>query len=99
MFPLGGGGCLLLGEGGVLVDGSMDLGVEGLYTGDLGGLEALVPLGELLEVFLLGLFLQGFHVLVNMHTEDPVTVDLGIIGGVFTIIAVAGELVGGVGHI
>lgn len=98
MVSLGLGSSGLLFERGVTEDSSLDLGVEGFYTGRLGGLETFIPLRELLHVFFITVFLQGFHVLVNMNTEDSVSVDLGIIGLVLTILDIARELVGGMGN-
>lgn len=43
-------------------------------------LETLVPQGKLFQVSLLRLTLENLHVVVNMDTEDSVSVNLGIEG-------------------
>lgn len=43
-------------------------------------LETLVPQGKLFQVSLLRLSLENLHVVVNMDTEDSVSVNLGIEG-------------------
>lgn len=53
-------------------------------------LEALVPLGELLLESLVGFLLESLHVLVNVDSEDSVSVDLGVEGGLLAVL-VLGE--------
>lgn len=69
---------LLLLERGVLSDGGVSLGVELLEVLDLGGLESLVPLGEVSVVSVLGFFLEVIHVSLDVVAEDVVSQNLGL---------------------
>ena len=63
------------------VDGSVDLLVKLLEGLGLGGSKALLPVGELsLELGGI-LLLELVHVVVDMDTEDSVSVDLGVVLG------------------
>ena len=78
----------LLGESGVLADVFVSLGVQSFNRFNLGGLQALSPLRELLLEFFLTLFLKLVHVVVNMNTENTISVDFGFIGVVLVFILV-----------
>lgn len=76
---------------GVLSDFSVDLGEE-LFDGvNLGVLEGLVPLGELLLVSFRTLFLQVFHVGVDVLTEDSGLVFFRFVLVLFTFFFSSGE--------
>ena len=94
---LGGG---LLVESGGLADTFVGLSVKGLDIVHLGGLQALSPLGELLVEVFLALFLEFLHVVVDMDTEDAVSVDFSFVSVVLVFILVGtGETLGVVGDV
>ena len=62
-------------------DGSVDLFVEFFAGLNLGGGEALSPVGELSLEFLSVFLLEGFHVIGNVVSEDSCSVGFGVIFG------------------
>ena len=69
----------LLGSLGVLSDLSMNLLVEGLEGGSLGLGEEGVPSLELLGVFIFVVLLEEIHVVLNVSSEDVISVLLGVV--------------------
>lgn len=77
---LGGDSSLLLGRpGGVSSDGSENLGVEGLDVLDSVLLEAFEPKSEVSFVLLGVVLLHVLHVLVDVASEDSVSVHIGVV--------------------
>lgn len=75
----------------IFIDRLLDLSEQSFDSGDLIILEALVPHTELLQILFLTFFLQWFHVIINMNSENPVSMNLGIIWWIFPISLVSWE--------
>lgn len=71
---------------GVLSDLSVDVLVEGSEVLDLGGGESLLPAGELLVEELLVLLLELFIVLLNVLTEDVLSMFVSVERGGLVVI-------------
>lgn len=90
----------LLGESGVLADTFESLSVKVFDGFNLGGLEGLDPFGEVELVFFGVAFLHFVHVVVDMNTEDSVSVHFGVVGFVLVgILGESGETLGVVGDV
>lgn len=81
----------LLSIDGVLSDFSVNLLVKGFDSLNLGGSQSLAPLGELSVVSVLSFFFQLGHIIVNMDSEDSVSMGSGIIRGFFLDNGASGE--------
>lgn len=88
MFSVGVLGSGLFGESGVFADLFMGLGIHGFDRLSLGSFQALSPLGELFVKVFLTLFLELIHVVINMNSENTVSVDFGIISVLLIIISI-----------
>jgi hypothetical protein len=85
--------------GGVFSNFSVNFGHEGFKRFDFVGFEAFRDFRELKGEIFRGVFFEGGHVVIDMATEDSVSVDLGVIGGSFGVFSESGEFFGGVGDI
>lgn len=93
-------GSSFLRESGILADTFVSLSVQSFNGINFGGLQAFSPLGELLLEVFLSLFLELIHVVVNMNTENTVSVDFSFVGVIFVLILVGtGETFGVMGDV
>jgi hypothetical protein len=92
----------LLGERGVLLDGLEELGVEFFAGINAVVLEAFVPSAELLGVVFVASGLELFHVLVDVDTENSLSVNLRVelvLVSITSALVETGESAGLVGNV
>jgi len=99
VVSLGVGGGGLLGVIRVGFDLGVDFSEEFFEALDLGGFKSLLNSRELEGESFRVVGLQFFHVVINVNSENSISVDLGFVFGVITINGVSGESLGVVGNI
>jgi len=90
---------LLFRSGGVLSDLFVDLSVELVNGVNTSLLQVGVPEVELLGVVVFSVILVDLHVVLDVETEDSVSVDLSVVRILFTVSGVSGVSLVGVGDV